>query len=362
MSQEKVSVILSLYNEDFEILKRSLLSIVEQTYDSFDIVIVYSLDEDLGRLNLAIQELDIQNNRRILKLIKSKTKNLPFNLNLAIKNTSGDFIVRVDSHSFLQIDYIELGIAQMLKLKADVVGGSMLPVTTSRDRVEFAISSAMLNGMSSGFSVYRTPRSVDYITKNDSVYLGIYRRSTLERVGMYDEKLRRGQDWDLNTRIVQSGGSVYFISKLQTLYSGRKKISDLIKQQYITGYYREFILRRKVYPLKSCLKYLFPPTFFLSLILLSLYQSVQTNSVALFLTVVYILTITISAIKQKQITAIYHRSLKEYITYSSELRKNLINFFCSVLCTVVIHISWSTGYIISACTMKLSLNGKNSER
>jgi hypothetical protein len=40
-----------------------------------------------------------------------------------------------------------------------------------------------------------------------TVYLGAFRRSALERVGGYDEGMVRAQDWEMNHRIRETGGS-----------------------------------------------------------------------------------------------------------------------------------------------------------
>ena len=43
-----------------------------------------------------------------------------------------------------------------------------------------------------------------------TVYLGAFRREVLERLGGYDETFLRAQDWELNHRIRESGGVVWF--------------------------------------------------------------------------------------------------------------------------------------------------------
>ena len=44
----------------------------------------------------------------------------------------------------------------------------------------------------------------------DTVYLGVYRRAAIERVGGYDESYLRAEDWELNHRIRQAGGLIWF--------------------------------------------------------------------------------------------------------------------------------------------------------
>ena len=44
----------------------------------------------------------------------------------------------------------------------------------------------------------------------DTVYLGVFDRKAIERVGLYDERLVRNQDYELNIRLRQTGGVVWF--------------------------------------------------------------------------------------------------------------------------------------------------------
>ena len=57
-----------------------------------------------------------------------------------------------------------------------------------------------------------------------TVYLGVFRREVLERLGGYDETFLRAQDWELNHRIRESGGVVWFTPRLPVSYRPR---SDL---------------------------------------------------------------------------------------------------------------------------------------
>ena len=44
----------------------------------------------------------------------------------------------------------------------------------------------------------------------DTVYLGVFRREWLTRLGGYDDRFVRAQDWELNHRIRAAGGLVWF--------------------------------------------------------------------------------------------------------------------------------------------------------
>jgi hypothetical protein len=90
-----------------------------------------------------------------------------------------------------------------------------------------------------------------------TVYLGCFRRAALERVGGYDETMDRAQDWELNLRIRNSGGVVYFTPDLTVTYRPRNSIKALARQYFDYGRWRREVARR--HPETLSLRYLAAP-------------------------------------------------------------------------------------------------------
>jgi hypothetical protein len=78
----------------------------------------------------------------------------------------------------------------------------------------------------------------------DSVYLGVYRRSTLERVGGYDECYEVAEDWEMNHRIRQAGGLIWFEPKLRVTYRPRATVAALARQYFHYGRWRRAVTRQ----------------------------------------------------------------------------------------------------------------------
>jgi GT2 family glycosyltransferase len=78
----------------------------------------------------------------------------------------------------------------------------------------------------------------------DTVYLGVFHRSALERVGLFDESLERNQDYELNLRIRESGGEVYFDPALVVDYIPRASLGSLAGQYRQYGRWKRLVLRR----------------------------------------------------------------------------------------------------------------------
>ncbi len=99
----------------------------------------------------------------------------------------------------------------------------------------------------------------------DTVYLGVFRRSALDRVGGYDEHFQRAQDWEMNHRIRQSGGLVWFQPRMRVSYRPRPNVKALAKQYFHYGRWRRVVSRTHEGTIN--LRYLAPPAAVLAMLL-----------------------------------------------------------------------------------------------
>jgi hypothetical protein len=99
----------------------------------------------------------------------------------------------------------------------------------------------------------------------ESAYLGVMRRSVLEEVGLFDESVRRGEDWELNLRIRQAGHRVWLDPKLSVTYWPRESWWRLARQFRATGAWRGELVRR--YGRSNGLRFFAPPALVLNVIL-----------------------------------------------------------------------------------------------
>src|SRR5690606_23576513 len=90
-----------------------------------------------------------------------------------------------------------------------------------------------------------------------TVYLGVFRRDWLRRVGGYDASYARAQDWEMNYRIRSLGGVVWFTPELSVTYRPRPDLRALARQYYRTGQWRRRLVRQ--HPESVNARYLAPP-------------------------------------------------------------------------------------------------------
>lgn len=247
MSEPSVSVIIPVLNEE-RFLKQSVQAILNQNYSGqFEIILALGPSKD--KTNVIAQEL-AQDKR--IKLVENPSGRTASALNNAIKNSNFDIIVRLDGHAIVDSSYIKNAVNTLLESGADNVGGLMKAEGTN------AFEKSVAAAMTSKFGVGNAPFHVGGKSGEvDTVYLGTFRKSALERVGYFDESFIRAQDWEMNYRIRKTGGKIWFNPDLVVSYRPRKNILQLAKQYFEYGRWRKQVT--KTYPETVSMRYLAPP-------------------------------------------------------------------------------------------------------
>jgi succinoglycan biosynthesis protein ExoA len=176
----------------------------------------------------------------------------PRALNLAIQAGTAPVVVRVDGHSQLSNGYIEQAVSTLRRTGASNVGGMQVPAPTTP--FEHAVAAATTSWLGTGGASYRTGGTEGPV---DTVYLGVFDRSAIEAVGLFDEHLIRNQDYELNIRLRQAGGTVVFDPELSVGYTPRGSWSALWRQYYEYGQWKAEVLRMHPQSLKT--RQLIPP-------------------------------------------------------------------------------------------------------
>ncbi len=184
----------------------------------------------------------------------------PSGLNAAIRAGDAPIVVRVDGHSALSAGYVRRAVEILRDTGAVNVGGVQRPEPTSP--FEQAVADATTSWLGTGGASYRVgSRAADV----DTVYLGVFERTALEAVGLFDERLVRNQDYELNIRLRYAGGTVRFDPTLSVGYRPRSSWSALGAQYYEYGWWKAEVLR--LHPDSLKLRQLVPPVGVLGVLL-----------------------------------------------------------------------------------------------
>ena len=114
--KNKISVIVSAYNTE-SYIEKCINSLINQSYSNMEIIIVNDCSTDKTREKLVKYE-NIQN----IKIIDNeKNMGLSYSRNIALENSSGDYIGYIDSDDYISQNYYESLLGTILKYNADVV-------------------------------------------------------------------------------------------------------------------------------------------------------------------------------------------------------------------------------------------------
>jgi len=251
---EPVSVVMPVRNEERH-LEESVRSVLGQDYaGGLEVVLAVGPSRD-RTLHIA-QRLAAADSR--VTLVANPTGQIPCGLNAAIKASRHSIVVRVDGHALLPQGYLSAAVRALRQTGADNVGGIMAAEGVTP--FQQAVAWAMTSPFGVGAAKYHTGGEPGPI---ESVYLGVFRRAAIERVGGYDESYLRAEDWELNHRIRKAGGLIWFLPELQVSYRPRATARALAAQYFGYGRWRRVVSRQHAGTIN--LRYLAPPAAVLAM-------------------------------------------------------------------------------------------------
>ena len=174
-----------------------------------------------------------------VRIVANPDRGIAAGLNRAVRAASHPVIVRCDARCVLPPGYVRLAVAALGRTGAAAVGGRQRPVGT--DAFTRAVAMAMTTPLGAGGARYRQGGDVG---PADTVFLGAWRRETLEAAGGFDETLARNEDYELNWRLRQHGGTVWLDPALVVDYRPRGTLAALARQYFAWGWWKRVMLGR----------------------------------------------------------------------------------------------------------------------
>jgi glycosyltransferase involved in cell wall biosynthesis len=248
-----VSVIMPILNEERH-LREAVAVVFDQDYPG-EIELVLALGPSTDRTDEVALALAEQDPR--ITCVRNPSGRTPDALNAAVAASRHDVVARVDGHAVIPHGYLRTAVEVLRRTGADNVGGIMdAQGVTAFER---AVAAAMRSRLGVGNSRFHTGGEEG---PAETVYLGVFLRSALERVGGYDAHFARAQDWELNHRIRATGGLVWFTPDLTVSYRPRGTFAALARQYFNYGRWRRVVAHRHR---TISARYLAPPTLVLGL-------------------------------------------------------------------------------------------------
>ena len=234
-----ISVIMGVYNtKNLELLKKSIYSILNQTYKDIELIICDDCSTDKNIDNILSF---FSNNYSNVKIIKNKTNmGLAYSLNQCIKISKGEYIARQDDDDISFEDRLQKELDFLLDKKVDLVGCNInlmndLVLWGQRKHIDYPTKKDLLRG-----PVFCHPAIL--VTKKSLLAVGGY------TVNKYT---RLCEDYDLYMKLYAKG----FVGlNLQlVLYNYTQNIFTLKKRKFIDRLYE---MRVRIYGFRK-LKLLF---------------------------------------------------------------------------------------------------------
>ena len=125
-----------------------------------------------------------------------------------------------------------------------------------------AIALAMRSPIGVGNAFYRYSKVQRLV---DTVQFGAYKKEVFNRIGYFDEDLVRNQDFELNHRIVSTGGKILLAPQVNGYYVVRSTVNKLFKQYFDYGYWKTRVVSKEIGAFR--LRYQIPPLFILTLLI-----------------------------------------------------------------------------------------------
>ena len=313
-----ISVILPVLNEESH-LEGAVSSILSQKYLG-SIEVILALGPSRDHTTEIARRLSKKDSR--VKIVDNPTGRTATGLNLALHASHSPVVVRVDGHAQIPDDYLALVVEILNTTGAVNVGGVMAAIGTTR--FEKAVAAAMRSPFGVGASRFHTGGEAGVV---DTVYLGAFRREALLAVGGFDERFTRAQDWELNFRLRENGGVIYFDPRLHVTYRPRSTVKALAKQYFEYGRWRRVVSRRHVGTINY--RYLAPPLALLGFIFSLIF--------GLVIAPIFYLP-----------SAIY---LAFLILASLRIASSTVDFLTLLLVIPTMHFSWGAGFITSPKTL-----------
>jgi glycosyltransferase involved in cell wall biosynthesis len=243
-----VTVAVPCYNEA-AFVEACMHSIFAQTYPAHRMeILVADGGSDDGTRDV-LERLAARDAR--LVVMHSPARLQAASMNLMIGAARGDVVVRMDVHCEYAPNYLEACVDVLEQTGADNVGGAQR--ARAKTAFQRALCAALESPLGVGGAAYRSPHKEGFV---DTVFLGAFRKSVFERVGLYDPNAMTNEDAELNQRLIEAGGKIYLSRKIEVHYYPRASFAALSRQYLRYGYgrartllkHRRFLAWRSAFP------------------------------------------------------------------------------------------------------------------
>lgn len=228
-----VSVCVIAYNEQ-NTLSGILSDILYQTYPHSltQIILVNSRSEDNTRKIMEQFAKSNSNEYISIDVLDNEKRLLASGWNVALKNATGDVIMRIDAHASVPKDFVAKNVA-VIESGEDISGGSRPNIIINPTPMKETLLLAESSMFGSSAASYRRGSSEKKYV--NSLFHGAYRREVFEKVGGFDESLGRTEDNEIHYRMRQAGFKLCLSPDIISYQHARVTLPKMLSQKYGNG-------------------------------------------------------------------------------------------------------------------------------
>jgi len=170
----------------------------------------------------------------LIHLVDNPHKVTPYALNIGIRRSRGEVIMRLDAHTVCEKNYIARCVQVLLKYGADDVGGTLRITARHNTPMGRAIVKALTQRLGVGNLRYRFAQPLEPEIV-DTVAFFCCRRELFTKIGLFNEKLTRIQDMEFKRRIARAGGKIMLAPGAFADYQARSDLKSFWRHNWADG-------------------------------------------------------------------------------------------------------------------------------
>lgn len=320
-----ISIICPIYNEE-KYIANCIESLLLQDIDKENIEILFIDGMSTDRTRMIVSNYSSDN--PFIRCLDNPDRIVPKAMNIGIQEAKGNIIIRIDAHASYATNYISTLVQYIRSTDADNVGAPCKTDVLNKTPIALAIKAVLRHPFGIGNSQFRI--GVKQVMSVDTVPFGCWRRDVFERFGMYDERLVRNQDIELNKRIIRGGGKILLVPETECIYFARETITPLIRNNYQNGFWniKTVFFTKQLSSLS--LRHFIPLFFVLGLLLPTL------------LSFIYFPFLMISAL-----TLLLYSIVAIYFSITIKKKSDQISLYNLYKVFISLHISYGCGSLVS---------------
>jgi glycosyltransferase involved in cell wall biosynthesis len=235
-----ISVLVPVLNEERHI-RETVAAMQAQRFDgTIELLYADGRSEDRTReILLELAECDPR-----IRVLDNPRRGTASALNVCLREARGEFVARMDAHTYYGDRYLAAGIERLGCGDTDWVSGPAVPKPTGLVSRAVALALASWLGRGGSRKWDEDAESAGERELDTGVFGGVWRRSTVVDIGGWDERWPINQDSEMASRFLARGARLICLPEMVGHYVPRNSLHGLVRQYFRYGFYRARTFRR----------------------------------------------------------------------------------------------------------------------